>query len=198
VISGPSGVGKSTIIKTLRKKIESLAYSISHTSRRPRGPEKNGKDYHFVDRDAFEKMAGEGAFVEWAEVYGDLYGTSFESLRSQLDQGDNVILDIDTQGAGNIKAHFKESVLIFVLPPSLEELEKRLKHRATEHEEAIRKRIDRAAKEIQNCQWYDYLVINDDLNHAIKEAESIIIAEGCRTSQRLPMIRHTFNLNIKS
>ena len=155
----------------------------------------NGQDYHFVDRAVFEKMAGEGAFVEWAEVYGDLYGTSFESLRSQLDQGNDVILDIDTQGAGNIKVHFKESLLIFVLPPSLEELERRLSHRATEHDEAIRKRIDRAEKEIQNCHWYDYLVINDDLNHAIREIESIIIAEGCRTSQRLPMIKHTFKLN---
>ena len=194
VISGPSGVGKTSIIKTLRQKIERLGYSISHTSRKPRDQEKNGKDYHFVDRGTFEKMAGEGAFVEWAEVYGDLYGTSFKGLQSQLDQGDDVILDIDNQGAGNIKAHFKEIVLIYVLPPSLEELERRLKHRATDHEDAIRKRIDKAEKEIQDCHWYDYLVINDALENAMKEVESIIIAERCRKSQRLPMIKHIFGL----
>ena len=194
VISGPSGVGKTPIIKILRQKIERLGYSIPHPSRKPRNQEKNGKDYHFVDRGTFEKMAGEGAFVEWAEVYGDLYGTSFKGLQSQLDQGDDVILDIDNQGAGNIKAHFKESILIYVLPPSLEELQRRLKHRATDQEDAIRKRIDKAEKEIQDCHWYDYLVINDALENAIKEIESIIIAENCRKSQRLPIIKQTFNL----
>ena len=146
VVSGPSGSGKSTLIREVRQKVSDLGYSISHTSRPPRGQEKNGVEYHFVSKENFQKMIDNGDFVEWAEVYQDLYGTSVSSLRSQITVGLDVIMDIDVQGARNIKDHFKEAILIYVLPPSLEILEKRLRERGTDDEKAIRTRLKKAGE----------------------------------------------------
>ena len=194
VVSGPSGSGKSTLIRELRQKVPGLGYSISHTSRPPRGQEKNGVEYHFVSKESFQKMVENEEFVEWAEVYQDLYGTSVSSLRSQITMGLDVIMDIDVQGARNIKDHFKDAILIYVLPPSLEILEKRLRERGTDDEKAIRTRLEKAGKEIKNCVSYDYLLFNDQLDQAVEELKSILIAERCRKSVRLTKARALFNL----
>mgnify|MGYP001393536384 CR=1 FL=1 len=194
VVSGPSGTGKSTLIRETRGKVPALGYSISHTSRPPRGREKNGVEYHFVSREIFQKMIDQGDFVEWAEVYQDLYGTSVSSLTSQIHLGVDVIMDIDVQGARNIKGHFREAILIYVLPPSLEILEKRLRERGTDDEKSIRTRLKKAAKEIKNCVAYDYLLFNDELEQAVEELKSIVIAERCRKSVRLPKAQTLFNL----
>ena len=194
VVSGPSGSGKSTLIGEVRQKVPGLGYSISHTSRLPRRQEKNGVEYHFVSKENFQKMIDNGEFVEWAEVYQDLYGTSVSSLRSQITMGLDVIMDIDVQGARNIKDHFKDAILIYVLPPSLEILEKRLRERGTDDEKAIRTRLKKAGKEIKNCVSYDYLVFNDQLDQAVEEMKSILIAERCRKSVRLSKAQTLFNL----
>jgi guanylate kinase len=194
VVSGPSGSGKSTLIREARQKVPDLGYSISHTSRPPRGGEKNGVEYHFVSKGNFQRMIDNEEFLEWAEVYQDFYGTSVSSLKSEITLGLDVIMDIDVQGARNIKDHFKESVLIYLLPPSMETLEKRLRERGTDDEKAIRTRLKKAAKEIKNCVSYDYLLFNDDLGQAVEELKSIIVAERCRRSVRLPRAQNLFNL----
>jgi guanylate kinase len=139
-------------------------------------------------------MIDHGDFVEWAEVYQDFYGTSAASLKGQITLGLDVIMDIDVQGARNIKDHFKDAILIYVLPPSLEILEKRLRERGTDDEKAIRTRLKKAGKEIKNCVSYDYLVFNDQLDQAVEEMKSILIAERCRKSVRLSKAQTLFNL----
>jgi guanylate kinase len=194
VISGPSGVGKSTIIEQLKERLPDLAYSISHTSRTPRFNETDGVHYNFVDKNRFKKMIDEGAFVEWAQVYNDLYGTSFTALHDQLNKGSDVLLDIDIQGAKSIKKHFPESCLIFILPPSFDILEKRLRHRSTEDDATIKVRIKDVHEELKAFERYDYLIINDDLKKAIEETISVIIACRSRTSRVLPHVRELFSL----
>lgn len=171
-------------MNALLGRTDGLVYSISHTSRRPRGTEKDGIDYHFVDSGTFSRMIEAGAFVEWAKVYDDFYGTSFSSLEGQTGSGLDVLLDVDSQGARNIRKHFEDSVLIYVLPPSLEILEKRLKGRGTDDEGVINARMERAALEVRNFEWYDYVIINDDLKKAISEARAIIISERCRIARQ--------------
>ena len=183
VVSAPSGGGKSTIVTALMERVENLAYSISHTSRTPRGDEKDGLDYNFVDRDKFVSMIDGGLFLEWAEVYGDLYGTSLESVEAKLSQGLDVILDVDTQGAENIKKRFTESVLIYLLPPSLHVLEKRLRERGTDDVPAVQKRLSKAEHEMSQCLWYDHIIINDKLEKAIDEVRAVILSERTKTSR---------------
>lgn len=192
IISAASGTGKSTLINELRKRVKDLGYSISHTSRSPRGTENDGVDYYFVDQSAFIKMTEEGAFVEWAKVYGSFYGTSFSSLDKQTSSGLDVLLDIDTQGARNIKKHFESSVLIYMLPPSLEVLEKRLKDRGTDEEQVIKTRMQKALEDIKNCVWYDYVIINDDLEKAVEDVQAVIISERLRTARRLLHVKTIF------
>jgi guanylate kinase len=198
VVSGPSGVGKSSIIQAVRQRVDGLGYSVSHTSRKPRGREVDGVDYHFVDRETFQRMIDQGAFVEWAGVYDDYYGTSLTSLQSQVSKGLDVIMDVDIQGAKNIKKASKESVLIFILPPSLEALKKRLRHRKTDDERVITRRIEKASKEIQSCLSYDYLVFNDRLEEAVEETKSIIIAERCKRARRIAKAEELFDIKGKS
>jgi guanylate kinase len=198
VVSGPSGVGKSSIIQAVRQRMDGLGYSVSHTSRKPRGREVDGVDYFFVDREAFRRMIDQGGFVEWARVYDDYYGTSFTSLQSQVRKGLDVIMDVDIRGAKNIKKDFEESVLIFILPPSLEALKNRLKHRGTEDEEVIGRRIEKASKEIGSCVWYDYLVFNDRLEEAVEETRSIIVAERCKRSRRMAKAEELFDIKAMS
>ena len=192
MISAPSGAGKSTIIKALRKRLDDLGYSISHTSRKPRGGEKEGVDYFFVDRETFQRLIDAGAFMEWAEVYHDFYGTSFSGINDQIANGLDVVLDVDIQGAKNIRRHFNNSVLIYLLPPSLRILEKRLKDRGTDDEGVIETRTKEVSQEIKNCEWYDYIVVNEDLETAVKEIQSIIISERCRTGRRMPTVKKIF------
>jgi guanylate kinase len=196
VVSGPSGAGKSALIRHVRESVSMLGYSVSHTSRKPRGAEVEGVDYHFVDRDTFTRMIEEGDFVEWAEVYNDLYGTSFSGLEIPTSQGLDVIMDVDVQGAKNIKARFKQSVLVYILPPSLQELAERLKSRRTEREETVHKRLEKASREIKNCVWYDYIIFNDNLARAAEEMKSVITAERCRRSRQLPKARKAFDLGV--
>lgn len=195
VISAPSGAGKSTIITALMEKVEGMRYSVSHTTRKPRKKERDGVDYHFVDRATFLSMVDKGAFVEWATVYEDFYGTSFASLSSQKESGGDILLDLDTQGARNVRNHFEACVLIYILPPSLKVLEERLRGRGTDDAEVIEKRMEKTFQEIKNCVWYDYIVINDDLKRAIKEVKSIILSERCRTVLRAPLVEKLFGIS---
>ncbi len=182
IISAPSGAGKSTILTAVKKRVSGLGYSISHTTRKPRGDERNGVDYHFVDDRTFTKMINEGAFVEWAKVYDNFYGTSSSNLQDQTSSGLDVLMDVDIQGGQNIKDRFPDSVLIFLLPPSLEELERRLRERGTDNEPVIRARMESAADDIKNCTWYDYIIVNDKLEKAIDETQSIIMSKRCVTA----------------
>lgn len=192
VFSGPSGVGKSTLIRLVMQGVGNLGYSVSHTTRRPREKEVNGVAYHFVNRETFTKMIQDGDLLEWAEVYGDLYGTSSSSLSAQVRSGMDVVLDVDPQGALNIRRAFKDCVLVFILPPSLQALEKRLRDRGTEEEGALRARIAQALREIQECLRYDYLVFNDDLSLAAETVKSIFLSERCRAARLAQKVRETF------
>ncbi|MBW1943581.1 MAG: guanylate kinase [Deltaproteobacteria bacterium] len=194
VISGPSGAGKSTIIRSLRDKTSDLVYSISHTSRGPRGKEEAGVHYHFVDRTTFRAMIEDGAFLEWARVYDDYYGTAYSSIEDQLDSGNDVIMDLDPQGAKNIKKAHPASILIFILPPSYEALEKRLRERATEEERAIQSRLRKAHRQLMECVHYDYLIVNDILDKASSEAAAVITANRCAKARRLSEIEKIFKL----
>jgi guanylate kinase len=176
----------------VRENVQDLGYTISHTSRKPRSNEQNGKAYHFVDRETFQKMINEKAFVEWAEVYDDFYGTSYVELDRQLNQGLDVVLDIDIQGAANIRKEFKKAILIYIFPPSLDVLEKRLRKRATDDETVIKKRLEKSIKELKNCEWYDYIIVNNDLDEAIKRLEAIILSELSRSSHMIEKIKSIF------
>jgi len=193
VISGPSGVGKSTIIEIVRERIEDLGYSISYASRKPRRNEINGVDYHFVDRETFNSMVDEGAFLEWAQVYNNLYGTSISTLRDQTDQGLDIIMDLDSGGAKNVKKYFKDSLLIFILPPSLESLKKRLTIRATDSKQVISERVEKAVQGLKDCAWYDYIIVNDDLERTVGAVKSIIMAERSRRFRMLPKVEEIMN-----
>ena len=193
IISAPSGAGKSTILMALRKRLPGLGYSISHTTRKPRGNERNGVDYHFVDDRTFTRMIDEDAFVEWAKVYDNFYGTSSSDLKDQTASGLDVLMDVDIQGGRNIKDRFPDSVLIFLMPPSLEELERRLRKRGTDNEQVIRARMEMAADDIKNCVWYDYIIVNDKLEKAIDETQSIIVSKRCATARQLPEIKKFFD-----
>ena len=194
VISGPSGAGKSTIIHHVMKEIPDLGYSVSHTTRQPRENEMDGQDYHFVDKQTFQRMIREGDFLEWAEVYDDLYGTSLSGLHRRLDMNMDVILDVDVQGAGNVRRKFEDAVLIFLLPPSLEVLEKRLRNRATESESGFRNRTEKALLEIRESRDYDYIVFNDELRDGVKRVVSVILAERCRSRLLFPKAVEIFRI----
>ena len=176
VISAPSGTGKTTICERLISSFSDLKMSVSHTTRNPRPGEENGVDYFFVDKNTFIQMIQNDDFVEWAEVYGNYYGTSKKMINEIYMSGNDILLDIDIQGAKNIKKIYKNSVLIFLLPPSLEELERRLLQRKEENE-IIKKRINKALEEIEQYLNYDYLVINDNLDEATEKIKCIIQAE---------------------
>jgi guanylate kinase len=192
VLSAPSGAGKSTIKEALMERVEGLAYSISHTSRPPRGKERDGIEYHFVSRGKFEEMILENAFLEWAQVHDHLYGTALHAVNAQMSAGWDIVMDLDVQGGRNVKRQFPDSILIFLLPPSLKVLEKRLVARGTDDHQVIQKRMTRASEEIKNCSWYDYIVINDDLEKAVSESRSIVLSARCRTARRMAWVRSHF------
>lgn len=186
ILSAPSGAGKTTILMKVMEQVRNLAFSISHTTRAPRKGERNGIDYHFVSVDEFKSMRDKNVFLEWAEVHGNFYGTSRPAVLEQLKGSQDIILDIDVQGAAIITADTSvKAVSVFVAPPSLVELEKRLRGRGTDSNETIKLRLNNAAKEMDAAEKYDYLVINDDLEDAVTTFKSIVIAERSH-GHRLP------------
>jgi len=184
VISGPSGVGKGTLRKALFKSVQGLEYSVSCTTREPRNREIDGVDYQFIDFYHFKDLVKEGRFLEWAEVHGHFYGTLKENVERILESGRDAILEIDVQGALQVKKSEPEAVLIFIMPPSEEELRSRLKRRGTEKEEDLRNRISGSRDEMLLSARYDHLVVNDDLGRALESLRRII--EGYRDPQRSP------------
>lgn|SRR5574344_1917128 len=174
VISGSSGVGKGTLLQKLLEQHKDLKLSISATTRKPRPNEKDGVNYFFTEKEKFLKEIDNGEFLEWTEFNGNCYGTKEAYVKKTLDKGENLILEIETKGALQIKAKLPDAVLIFILPPSLEELEHRLRGRNTEDEQAIQNRLHEAFREIECSKNYDYKVVNDDLDRALKELEQII------------------------
>jgi guanylate kinase len=174
VISAPSGSGKTTIYKEILKRNPDLRFSVSYTTRSRREGEVNGRDYFFVDRDAFEKMAREGRFVEWASVHGELYGTERKQIDECVAEGKILLLDVDVQGAMSVMRDFPGAVTIFIEPPSLDELKRRLKRRGTESDESIRLRLLNAKRELEYRKYFQYIVINNQLNESILQIENII------------------------
>ena len=181
VVSAPSGTGKSTLLKAVMEKLNGLVFSISHTTRKPRPNELNGTHYHFVDTSTFEAMIQEDAFLEWARVYSNMYGTSKQSVDELLRQGKDVILEIDAQGADNIRKNCNyTSIGIFIAPPSMLEMEQRLRRRGTEEEKELALRLKEAGEEMKKAGDFDYLVVNDQLHDATDMVCSIICAERAR------------------
>ena len=177
VISAPSGAGKTTLVGMLKERFPLLAESISCTTRKPRGHEVDGTDYFFLSTEEFFKKRESGLFAEWAEVHGNFYGTPLDFLQKQLDAGKDIVCDIDYQGAINIKKAFpKEAVLILVLPPSMEELESRLRLRATDDPEVIKMRLHNAKNEILHYPHFDFVIVNKDLDAAINQLSAIVSA----------------------
>ena len=180
VISGPSGVGKGTLREKVFNVFPDLEYSVSMNTRPPRKGEIEGKDYYFVTIDEFKKMIRENKFVEWAIVHGDYKGTPIKFLLDELQKGRDVLLELDVQGAMQVKEKFPDGIFIFIAPPTWKDLEDRLRKRNTEGEKALKKRLKDARVEIKYKKNYNYLVVNDSIKTALKKLESIIIAERCK------------------
>lgn len=183
IISAPSGSGKTTLCEKIIKLIPNLKLSISYTTRQPRKREINNAHYTFINEKKFKAMIDKGEFAEWARVHGNLYGTSLKRLDEIRKSGYDIILDIDVRGAIQIKRKFRNAVYIFVLPPSMDELERRLRKRMSESDNEIKKRINRAKEEISYYKSYDYVIINSSIKKALRELETIITAERLKTKE---------------
>jgi guanylate kinase len=178
IISAPSGSGKSTLVNKVRQTIPNLEFSISYTTRKPRGKERNGREYFFVTREQFQQMIAAGEFLEHAEVFSeDYYGTARRFLQKAEQEGSDLLLDIDVQGAQQIRMKIPGAVSIFILPPTREELERRLRERGQNSEEVIQRRLDTASREIENYGKYDYILVNDRLDESVKVLEAILLSE---------------------
>ena len=188
VLSGPSGVGKSTVIGELLKKRSDIHFSVSFTTRAPREGEVNGVNYHFVDRAEFERMIEAGELLEYAEYVNNYYGTSLKVIRDQLASGIDVLLDIEVQGAAKVHEKCPEAVLMFIIPPTFEDLSMRLHGRKTDSEETIAGRLKQAKEELKQVSHYDYLIVNDKVENAVNEIIDILTAESCRTKHRIHMV----------
>ena len=183
VVSGPSGTGKGTVCSELLAQAEDLAYSISATTRQPRAGEVDGKNYYFMDKTDFEQKIAEGGFLEYANVYGNYYGTPLGKIEERLAKGEDILLEIDTQGAINVMEKCPEGLFIFLVPPSLAELERRIRGRGSETEESLQKRMGSACKEIEDGRKYSYVVVNDTVKHAVQRIMAIRAAEHCRVDR---------------
>ncbi len=184
VLSGPSGVGKSTVIAELLGLRKNIYFSVSYTTRSPRVGEQDGVNYNFVSREEFLRMIEADELLEYAEYVEHFYGTSLKAIREKLDAGCDVLLDIEVQGAAKVRARCPDALLIFIIPPSFEELSRRLHRRNTDSEEVIRGRLEKAKVEFQEIPNYDYLVINDKVSEAVGEIEAILTAAECRVGNR--------------
>lgn len=181
ILSAPSGAGKSTLYKALLSQDKQVRISISHTTRAPRTGEENGREYYFIDDESFLDMIAEDAFFEHAQVFDNYYGTSKESIFEMLEQGLDVILEIDWQGARQIRQLYPEAIGIFILPPSLHALEERLKSRATDTEDVIQRRMAKAVNEMSHYHEYDFVIVNDDFDAALSQMASIFMAMRAKT-----------------
>jgi guanylate kinase len=189
IISAPSGSGKSTLVSRLMANVPGLMFSISYTTRKPRGAETEGQNYHFVSRPDFEERIARGEFLEWAEVFGNYYGTHRAILEEAQAREKDVVLDIDVQGARQVKCHLPQAVTIFILPPSREILEQRLRARGEDDEQVIQRRLRDAATEIGNYHAYDYVLINSDLAESDAILSGIVRAERARRGRNEDAIR---------
>lgn len=190
IISAPSGSGKTTLVNELRQYVQYLEFSVSFTTRSPRGSEQDGREYHFISRDEFETMIEQGEFLEYAQVFGNYYGTSRSVLQQAKQRGNDLLLDIDVQGERQVKQKMPDAVSIFVLPPSRKELESRLRKRSLSEnvhsEETIRRRLDTARREIEKYPNYDYILINDRLEQSVDRLQAIVLGERTRRSGKPP------------
>ena len=192
VLSGPSGAGKGTICSRLRAEMPNLTYSVSMTTRQPRVGEVEGVNYFFRDKEEFEELLKEDAFLEYAKVYDNYYGTPKKHVMDLLDQGKSVLLEIDIQGAMQVKERYSDAIFIYIVPPSLTELSARLRGRATDSEEVIDKRLSLACSELALAHRYDYIVVNDDLDEATEKTASILRAESCKISRNKEKIQFIY------
>ncbi len=188
IVSAPSGAGKTSLLKALLVRDASLNLSVSHTTRAARPGERDGVDYHFVSMDVFQRMRDADAFLEWAQVFDNAYGTAEANVRAQLDQGRDVILEIDWQGARQVRARLPEAIAIFIVPPSVEALRERLSGRGQDSVEVIERRMRDARADITHYDEYDYLIVNDVFDDALDELAAVTAAERLRTSVKLPRL----------
>ncbi len=183
VVSGASGTGKGTVCKKLLSELPNVHYSISATTRKPRQGEVDGREYYFISEDDFKQWIADGKFLEYAEVYGNFYGTPLTKIEERLNRGEDVLLEIDVQGALNVKRKCPDGVYIFLLPPSLNELKRRIEGRGSETPDSLKRRLQAAVAEIQIGREYDYAVVNDTVDNAAARIEAILVAERCRVAR---------------
>jgi guanylate kinase len=176
IVSAPSGSGKTTLLQNILKTFKNMKFSVSHTTRQPRAGERHGVDYFFTERPEFQRMVERGEFLEWAEYYGQLYGTSRAFVEEHVESGRDVILDIDVNGARQVKEKIQDAISVFIMPPSFSELERRLRQRRQESDEAIQQRLEIARNEINHCRDYNYIVVNDVLDDSVEVLEAIVRA----------------------
>ncbi len=187
VISGPSGTGKGTVCDLLRQRRSDLDYSISATTRSPRDGEIDGVNYFFLTREEFQRRIDDGNFLEWAEIYGNFYGTPKDKVLEQLNRGKNILLEIDVQGAMKVQKNYPDGVFVFLLPPSMDELKRRIVGRNSEDEDSLQKRLSTAKSEFEIGKNYEYVVVNDEVETAVEKIESIIDVENLRVEKNLDL-----------
>ncbi|MBA5867031.1 MAG: guanylate kinase [Nitrospira sp. CR1.3] len=199
IISAPSGTGKTTLCKQLTASVPGLWHSISYTTRTPRPGEEHGREYFFIEETKFQEMIDRHEFVEWARVYGHLYGTPRKSLADKIEQGIDVLLEIDVQGALQVKKKFDDAVLVFILPPSMNVLRTRLQTRASDAPEEIQRRLHKVKEEVWNYREYTYIVRNDDLARSLRDLENVFLAERLKTKRMdMTWIENNFLLDDES
>jgi len=186
VVSGPSGVGKTSVLKRLLAADPNLRFSVSHTTRSPRAGEVDGRDYHFVSRDVFRDMIDAGGFIEWAEYQGNLYGTSFEAVEGPTGEGFDLLLEVEVQGAQQLRERLPEAVTVFILPPSVGDLEVRLRGRGSDGPETIRKRLEIARGELAEAGKYHYAIVNEDLSSCVDVLQKIVQTQRLTPGRVLP------------
>jgi guanylate kinase len=190
IISAPSGSGKSTLVNEIRTNVERLEFSVSYTTRMPRGSEENGREYYYTSREVFERMIERGEFLEYADVFGNYYGTAWRFLEDAKGRGHDLLLDIDVQGAEQIQKKLPEAISIFILPPTRQELERRLRRRSSAErmtdETVIQRRLETASREIEKYTEYDYILVNDQLNDSVDALKAIIQSERLKAEGRTP------------
>jgi guanylate kinase len=189
VVSAPSGAGKSTALNGVLRRLSGIRFSISHTTRAPRGAERDGVEYHFVTRESFERLVAEGGFLEHADVHGQLYGTAWSEYRQAQQEGVDLLLDLDVQGAAQVRAQLPAAVTVFLLPPSFEELERRLRGRGVDSEGSIKRRLEGARTELLRAGEYDYAIVNDEIEACVEDLVAVVRSARCRAGSRLELAK---------